>query len=908
MGRMGGWIAVVLTTVLACAGILGWRRLFPPSPTDQLAAFVGASRWTPGRSTLQLPYRPYGGDARIESFDEAMSALFQPGMTGAPEHSLALAQFLLWRGETGDIGRALDVVEAESSAAGWNERALVLLAQGSEIEALDAIERALALDPSLPAALFNRALLLGRLLLEGESTKAWEAFLDREHEGPWADEARAHLRELGRGREAVANLDESSSALNRRILELKSAAELDALLAEPDTSRLLAELERLGDTLYHTEIAWLQQLGDRWPERVATAARYARERAALLEGKANLRVIDQLRTSDEPLIAVRSTHVAAFDAVVRVDVEAGRRYLGELERLCALHGCREETILVASDLGTLLMYQGDYQGAVAAFTRALEQMPEGYLGRRSELLTKLADVAIRVDAFDRAESLLLEAARLALRSGIGRGSSGAFSTHALLAQRKGMYGVAEAYARESRAIAVEEGDGFNIQTATTVLASALENAGRLEEAARLLEESAADAREAGRPKVMYDNALGLARIRLAQGRADDALRLATETAQGARELGYADAKRSALELEGRALLALGERRRATEALTRALEVAAREAAAAPSPLAGQSMAVQESGPRMLLARLRFEDGDVRGAWRALGSAMREPAPDECVIAPLADGSGTYFATATGTTYVSGAATSHVFGRDRCARGNRRVLLLDRPTTAPRKLSVALRNEFPELAIVQARDAASPWPDQPVHGPALVVHSPQPVVSDRPLPFLYGAKREAEFVLTKFDRFTELSAENATPRRVIESARNHGLIHFAVHGEARSGVGAASYLQLGGSAGKLQIADVLGMSLKEARPVLVLSACNTGDATTQGEHDGAGFPWAFLHAGARAVVAYQGALQDEVGVKFARAFYDDIAAGAGLSSAFERAVSTIRASHGAEAAAAFVLVI
>jgi CHAT domain-containing protein len=237
-----------------------------------------------------------------------------------------------------------------------------------------------------------------------------------------------------------------------------------------------------------------------------------------------------------------------------------------------------------------------------------------------------------------------------------------------------------------------------------------------------------------------------------------------------------------------------------------------------------------------------------------------------------------------------------------------MLLLDRPTTAPRKLSRELRMEREDLAIVHVEDPRAPWPDEPVGGPALVVHSPQPVISERPLPFLYGAQREAKMVLEKFARATELSGAVATPRGVVEGASGHGLIHFAVHGEARTGEGAASYLQLGGPEGRLQVIDVLRLRLKEHRPVVVLSACNTGDVPAHAEHDGAGLPWAFLRAGARAVVAYQDALRDEVGLAFSRVLYDEIGAGVGLAEAFERAIASIRKAHGAEAAAAFVLII
>src|SRR5690606_3800296 len=80
----------------------------------------------------------------------------------------------------------------EQDAVVLNERALALQKKGEPIEALDTILRAEALAPAEPAVLFNKALLLQELRIDGQATEAWAAFLEVEPAGPWADEARAH--------------------------------------------------------------------------------------------------------------------------------------------------------------------------------------------------------------------------------------------------------------------------------------------------------------------------------------------------------------------------------------------------------------------------------------------------------------------------------------------------------------------------------------------------------------------------------------------------------------------------------------------------------------------------------------------------------------------------------------------
>lgn len=61
---------------------------------------------------------------------------------------------------------------------------------------LGSVDRALALDPVLPEAAFNRALLLERLGLRDDAREAWSRFLALDSSSGWADDARAHLADL----------------------------------------------------------------------------------------------------------------------------------------------------------------------------------------------------------------------------------------------------------------------------------------------------------------------------------------------------------------------------------------------------------------------------------------------------------------------------------------------------------------------------------------------------------------------------------------------------------------------------------------------------------------------------------------------------------------------------------------
>lgn len=65
--------------------------------------------------------------------------------------------------------------------------------------ALDAADHALRLDPRLPEAAFNRALVLERMGRRDEAIAAWRAYLALDASSGWSAEAREHLHRLSSG-------------------------------------------------------------------------------------------------------------------------------------------------------------------------------------------------------------------------------------------------------------------------------------------------------------------------------------------------------------------------------------------------------------------------------------------------------------------------------------------------------------------------------------------------------------------------------------------------------------------------------------------------------------------------------------------------------------------------------------
>jgi CHAT domain-containing protein len=112
-----------------------------------------------------------------------------------------------------DLARALDQNPHEASL--WSDLAAAHLLRAERtgdpyelIDALEAADRAVALDLLRPEALFNRALVLERLFLEGAARAAWQRYLEVEPDPAWRQEGRTHLAALKRPPLAAGSVEE----------------------------------------------------------------------------------------------------------------------------------------------------------------------------------------------------------------------------------------------------------------------------------------------------------------------------------------------------------------------------------------------------------------------------------------------------------------------------------------------------------------------------------------------------------------------------------------------------------------------------------------------------------------------------------------------------------------------------
>jgi tetratricopeptide (TPR) repeat protein len=210
---MPAMVAVTLA-VLAVAG--WWWRPYRAGERPELHQLVAAAvhvRPTEGRLTGGFSWAtvrpPVRGASTRGSLDILIAAarLRQAADGRRSAVNLAAAGTAhLFLGETDAAVSALEEAATvdSRSASLWSDLATAYLARAAEphraadlARALDAAETAVGLDRSLPEAQFNKALVLARIGLHGQSAEAWAHYLTLDEASAWAREARERLAAVG---------------------------------------------------------------------------------------------------------------------------------------------------------------------------------------------------------------------------------------------------------------------------------------------------------------------------------------------------------------------------------------------------------------------------------------------------------------------------------------------------------------------------------------------------------------------------------------------------------------------------------------------------------------------------------------------------------------------------------------
>ncbi len=256
------WLAAAAVIAVAVVLSAPWAisHLGPASPIDRLAAAAPKNKRTIearitgfGWAPMQRVVRGAGEQAdpaQMKLIGAAGTILEQTESesSASAQHAAGVANLLTDR-RSEAIAKLSTAAAASKDARIWSDLAAAhytAAIRDDEPEhlkdALAAADQALAVDPKLPEALFNRALVLERMGLRDAAKQAWRTYLNAEPNGDWAAEAHRHLSEISQPQ------TEFRDVLSRSYAQLaqNNPATADGIVALfPQESRTWGEAEIL---------------------------------------------------------------------------------------------------------------------------------------------------------------------------------------------------------------------------------------------------------------------------------------------------------------------------------------------------------------------------------------------------------------------------------------------------------------------------------------------------------------------------------------------------------------------------------------------------------------------------------------------------------------------------------------
>lgn len=199
----GGALAAAAAVIAFAVALWPHAGGYPTPELKGLVDAMGSTRVVEPRLAGGFAYGPLQAITRgpsSQSLETQVSfARIEKASTDRPSRTTrrALATSLLLQRRNDEAIAVSEELTREDpgDAGGWSDLSAARLARGSGDDAaaaLNAADRALAIDPRLPEALFNRALALERLGRGVDARVAWGRYLQRDGTSGWADEARRH--------------------------------------------------------------------------------------------------------------------------------------------------------------------------------------------------------------------------------------------------------------------------------------------------------------------------------------------------------------------------------------------------------------------------------------------------------------------------------------------------------------------------------------------------------------------------------------------------------------------------------------------------------------------------------------------------------------------------------------------
>ncbi|HEX8410638.1 MAG TPA: hypothetical protein VF883_17370, partial [Thermoanaerobaculia bacterium] len=608
--------AVAIATLIPLAILRPWR-----SPIDKLVAAAPQSvRVVEPRLSGGFGWAAYRGPFRTNAASDParlrLGSAAADAIEQGDDHAAGIALLLVDDTDAAvsrlraAAERAPDDAERWSDLAAAEYAAATGGAASSYPDALGHAERALRIDPRLPEALFNRALILDRMGLYDGARSAWERYLAVDPASEWSNEAR---QRLARPRpNAAADFERDRPLLERAASAGDAGVVAELAQRHRERVRALAEVEYLG------RWAEAMQRGDaREASHWLTVARAIGDALAASSGESLLRdAVAAIARGPVPATAAEA-HVAYRRARIAYSRQAPGDAEPELRRAAELFARAGSPMqLVARYYAACAQFD---RGAVVAARTDLEALATelrtrgGYKAAAANVQWQLSLCRSRDGDWSGAMSALELAARTFEQLGESSNRAAIESLRAVALDVLGRPD--DAWAARIRVFAIEsrERRGPRLAGSLAAASTALARAGRTD-AARALLAIEQEVHRATKSDGMLVHALAreaqlLANLgddttaRRAAGEARAVAQRLPDAALRTRELAVADLASAAAELRR-------DPRQARDVLTRALD----ELRAA-----GLKPYVAEAA--LLRARASIRLGDVDAAARDLDAGL-----------------------------------------------------------------------------------------------------------------------------------------------------------------------------------------------------------------------------------------------------------------------------------------------